>query len=118
MESADPAIAPSGDLSGHRVISRLARRLVVLWVVLGVVLWNGVFDLIQSRGMREYLFRQAAYDAGRGRPVTIREIMDQANAEAVLIASIWTLVVAGAGIGTVWLLSRDGGRRQATGPGR
>jgi hypothetical protein len=83
-----------------------ARWLLVLWLVLGVVVWNGVFDAVVTSGVREYLFRQAAHDAGRGAPVAMREVMDRTIPDAALIASLWTLLIAGAGIGTVLLLTR------------
>jgi hypothetical protein len=79
---------------------------VVLWLALGIVVWNGVFDAIVTRGMKEYLFRQAAHDAGRGAAVTMREVMDRTIPDAAVAASLWTLLIAGAGIGTVVLLSR------------
>lgn len=78
----------------------------MLWLALGVVVWNAVFDALVTRGVNDYLFRQAAHDAGRGAAVTMREVMDRAIPDAAVIASLWTLIIEGAGLGTVIILSR------------
>jgi hypothetical protein len=87
-------------------MTRRARWLIALWLALGVVVWNAAFDAVVTRGVKEYLFRQAAHEAGRGEPVTMREVMDQTISDAAVLASVWTLIIAGAGLGTVVLLSR------------
>jgi hypothetical protein len=83
------------------------RWLVGLWLALGVVVWNGIFDLLLTRGVKEYLFRQAAHDLGRGERFTMRQIMDETIADAVVTASLWALAVAGAGLLTVVLCTRS-----------
>jgi hypothetical protein len=83
------------------------RWLVGLWLAIGVVVWNGIFDLLLTRGVKEYLFRQAAHDLGRGERFTMRQIMDQTIADAVLTASFWALAIAGAGLLTVALCTRS-----------
>ena len=47
----------------------------VLWGVLGVVVWNVVFDAYVRDGALEYLRRQTRYDQGLGPPATIDAIM-------------------------------------------
>jgi hypothetical protein len=74
---------------------------------IGVVVWNGFFDLFMTRGVKEYLYRQAAHELGRSEHVTMHEIMDQTLADAAVKASIWAILIAGAGILTVILCTRS-----------
>ena len=44
-----------------------ARRLAIaLWIAMAVVVWNGLYDLRITLGVRDYLMKQALHDAGRG----------------------------------------------------
>ncbi|MBI2221933.1 MAG: hypothetical protein HYU53_12090 [Acidobacteria bacterium] len=92
--------------------SRLWRPAFRLWPWLGVwllvsaVVWNGVFDILVTRGVKEYLYRQADHELGRGPRVTMHEIMDQTVRDAAVTASLWALLVGGAGAVTVLRLSR------------
>jgi hypothetical protein len=92
-----------------RVKPRPVRRrvLLIVWIGIGVVVWNGVFDLLMTRGVKEYLYRQAAHELGRGERVAMREIMNETMADAAVKASIWAVLVAGAGILTVILCTRS-----------
>jgi hypothetical protein len=80
---------------------------VIVWIGIGVVVWNGVFDLFMTRGVNEYLYRQAQHELGRGEQVTMREIMNETKADAAVKASIWAVLVAGAGVLTVILCTRS-----------
>jgi hypothetical protein len=83
------------------------RRLaVVLWIVVTVLLWNGVYDMIMVRGVKEYLFRAALYAAGRGPETPIAQVMDVAVHEAVWIATLWASIVMLAGMCTIRLVER------------
>ncbi len=44
--------------------------LLVMWLIVGVAVWNGVYDLYVSRGAREYLQLAAEAELGR-RPVPV-----------------------------------------------
>jgi hypothetical protein len=103
MESDHPAI---DDRPRYRAIGR-RRIFIIVWIGIGVVVWNGVFDLFMTRGAKEYLYREAAHELGRGEPVTMREIMNETTADAAVKASIWALLVAGAGLLTVILCTRS-----------
>jgi hypothetical protein len=90
----------------YRSIGR--RALVIVWLGIGVVVWNGVFDVLMTRGVKEYLYRQAAHELGRdGERVTMREIMNETMADAAVRASIWAVLLSGAGILTVILCTRS-----------
>jgi hypothetical protein len=81
-----------------------ARRLAVaLWLAMAVVVWNGLYDLRITLGVRDYLMTQALHDAGRGPEVTISDAMRETVRDAVRVASLWGGIVLGAGLITVRL---------------
>jgi hypothetical protein len=84
------------------------RAWVVLWLIIAAVVWNGIFDLLVTRGVKEYLYRQAEHELGRGPEFTMPEIMNQTVRDATVTASLWALFVAGAGIITVYAVRRVG----------
>ena len=79
---------------------------LVFWLLVSAAVWNGVFDILVTRGVKEYLYRQADHELGRGPRVTMHEIMDQTVGDAAVTASLWALFVGGAGVLTVVRLSR------------
>ena len=86
-----------------------ARRLAVaLWLALAIVVWNGLYDLRITLGVRDYLMKQALHDAGRGPAVTIEDAMAATRKDAVMVASLWASIILGAGLVTVQMLSVRG----------
>ena len=84
-----------------------ARRLAVaLWLAMAVVVWNGLYDLRITLGVRDYLMKQALHDAGRGPEVTISDAMHETVRDAVRVASLWGVIILTAGLGTVRLVER------------
>jgi hypothetical protein len=82
-----------------------ARRLAVaLWIGLGVVVWNGLYDLRITLGVRDYLLKQALFEAGRGPSVTISDHMHATVRDAVMVATLWASVIIAAGLWTVRML--------------
>ena len=74
-------------------------------MVLGVALWNALFEMMVVRGVKEYLFRAALHDAGR-RPFTpIAAVMDPAIYNATWVATLWTSVILLAALVTIRLLA-------------
>jgi hypothetical protein len=73
--------------------------LVALWLVIGVGVWNGVFDLYVSRGAREYGQKSAEADLGLGPRVTMAGVMAGATHDGLVAASLW----AGAIVACGWL---------------
>ena len=81
-----------------------ARRLAIaLWLVMAVVVWNGLYDLRITLGVREYLMKQALHDAGRGPEVTISDAMHETVRDAVQVASLWMAIIFAAGLVTIRL---------------
>lgn len=90
-----------------RPLGRPQRIAVALWVIVGIVVWNGVYDLMLVRGIKEFLFRDALYEAGRGPHTPIAAVMDAAVFDAVWISTLWASGIVLAGLFTIRLLSRE-----------
>jgi hypothetical protein len=88
------------------VLSRSERLAVALWVGLAVVVWNGLYDLRITLGVRDYLLAAALHAEGRGPAVVMAEAMRLTVRDAVLVASLWGAIILAAGLGTLWLLRR------------
>lgn len=92
------------------------RAVAILWLVVGALLWNAVFDLYVSRGVREYLqLRAEAEHVDRPAP-SMADVMTRATRTGVVAASLWAVVIVAGG----WLTIAVAGwsvRRQQP-PGR
>jgi hypothetical protein len=73
---------------------------LVLWLVIGIAVWNGFFDLYISRGARLYLQLQAESKAGLGSPPSMGAVMAGAKHSGLVAASAWAALVTGAGWAT------------------
>jgi hypothetical protein len=87
-------------------LARGRRLVIALWIAMAVVVWNGLYDLRITLGVRDYLMKQALHDAGRGPAVTISEAMHETVRDAVLVATLWGVIILGAGLGSVTIVSR------------
>jgi hypothetical protein len=87
-------------------LARGRRLAIALWIAMAVVVWNGLYDLRITLGVRDYLMKQALHDAGRGSAVTISEAMHETVRDAVLVATLWGVIILGAGLGSVTIVSR------------
>jgi hypothetical protein len=87
-------------------LARARRLAIALWIAMAVVVWNGLYDLRITLGVRDYLMKQALHDAGRGPAVTISDAMDETVRDAITVATLWSLIVLGAGLGSVTIVSR------------
>ena len=85
------------------------KGLMLMWVLIGAALWLGVHDYITQRGTNEYLFRNAELRLGiqppPGKSADMREVMSQARRNATIQATVWAVIVTGAGVLTVRVLS-------------
>ncbi len=84
--------------------SRSVRLAVTLWIGLAVIVWNGLYDLRISLGVRDYLLAAALHEDGRGPAVIMADAMRLTVRDAVLVASLWASIILGAGLGTVRLM--------------
>ena len=87
---------------------RSRRAAIGIWIVMAIVVWNGLYDLRITLGVRDYLLKEALHEAGRGPAVVLADAMRATVKDAVLVASLWASIVLAAGIATVRLL-RVGG---------
>ena len=85
-------------------LARARRWAIGFWIVMAVVVWNGLYDLRITLGVRDHLMKQALHDAGRGPAVTITEDMDATVKDAVLVASLWAAIILAVGLLSVRLL--------------
>jgi hypothetical protein len=85
-------------------LSRRERIAVALWLVLAIVVWNGLYDLLLARSTQNYLFRQAIHQAGLGPWVDMTSALDVAVLEAVWISTLWASVLLLLGLATVRLM--------------
>jgi hypothetical protein len=82
------------------------RRLALaLWIAISIVLWNGLYDMRISLGIRNHLFNAALHEAGRGPEVVMSDDMRETVRDAVLVATLWASIVLAAGVATVIGLS-------------
>lgn len=82
------------------------RALAGLWLIIGVVVWNGFFDLYVSRGAREYGQKQAEFELGLGARPSMTRVMGDAQRDGVVAATLWALGVTVAGLATMWAARR------------
>ena len=80
--------------------------LAVLWLVLGVAVWNGFYDLYISRGAREFGQLRVEHELGRGPDPDMMGVMDRAKADGFRGATIWATVIVAAGWVTVFARRR------------
>jgi hypothetical protein len=88
-------------------IPRAQKIAAALWIVLGIVVWNGVYDLVVGQGIKEYLFRQALYQAGRGPAISVASVMDPFVSWGAYVATVWASIITLAGLLTIKYLGRD-----------
>ena len=65
------------------------RVIAALWLVAGVVVWNGFFDLYVSRGAREYGQLRVEHELGRGPDPDMTSVMTRAKHDGVMASSAW-----------------------------
>jgi hypothetical protein len=82
-------------------LTRLERRLVVLWLIVAFIVFNGVWDMIFDAGVRGYLADTALAAARMGAGVDVRAAMDRTLVDAIWKSTAWALVVLTAGLWTV-----------------
>lgn len=83
------------------------RALVGLWLVMAVLLWNGVYDMTVGEGIKEYLFRSALHDAGRAPNVSIASVLDPYVFDAAWVSTFWASLVMLAGLLTIRVMRKS-----------
>lgn len=83
------------------------RVLAGLWLIAGAAIWCGVFDLLITRGAKEYLMRQAQHDAGQGPAPDMSAIMRQTAHDATIESSYFAVPVTALGWLTIAFVKRE-----------
>ena len=84
-----------------RPVPRRERTAVILWLSVAAVVWNGVYDVLITRGVKEYLLRHAMHEAGRGPQVPLAQMMDLTVRDAAWMATFWASLILLAGLWTI-----------------
>lgn len=84
-----------------RPLTRRERVLSWVWVGLAFVLWNVIYDVALGVGIKEYLFRSALHEAGRGPQVAISTVLDAAIFRALWLSTLWASLVLLLGLVTI-----------------
>jgi hypothetical protein len=93
-------------------MSRIEKRLLILWLALAFVVWNGVFDMRQHDTVRGYLLETTRAEAGLGRGVDMRQYLARGRVDAVAFSTAWALGVLLAGLATMYTYRRYVTRRE------
>lgn len=78
----------------------------VLWLAVGIAIWNGFYDLYVSRGAREYLQMAAEAELGRRATPSMTAVMTAAHENGVRASTYWAVFVVGSAWLTIWLVRR------------
>jgi hypothetical protein len=87
-------------------MSRIERRLLILWIALAVVVWNGVYDIRMHDTTRGYLLDAALAQARAGGGVDMRTVMHRGLVDAIAFSTAWAMGVFLAGMITMWTYRR------------
>ncbi|HEX5473735.1 MAG TPA: hypothetical protein VFX12_03650 [Vicinamibacterales bacterium] len=82
-------------------LSRARRRLLVLWIIIAVVVWNGVWDMQMHDAVRGSLLQAALFQAHLGPGVHLQDDLHYAAGRALAISSAWALGIFAAGLFTI-----------------
>jgi len=82
------------------------RVVALLWLALGVAVWNGFFDLYVSRGAREYNQLRVEHELAREPEPDMTAVMTRAQRDGVEAATLWAALVTASGWATLWIARR------------
>lgn len=86
-------------------LGRRERIAVTVWVLVALVVWNGLYDLLLARSTQNYLFRTAMHDAGIAPAVDLTAALDYAVLEAVWLSTLWAGILLLLGLLTIRLIT-------------
>lgn len=82
-------------------MTRIEKRLLILWFAVAFVVWNGVYDMRMRDAALRYLVEAANARAGLGRGVDLRTVMHRGLVDAIAFSTAWALGVLLAGLATM-----------------
>ena len=87
-------------------MTRIEKRLLILWFALAFVVWNGVYDMRMHDTVRGYLLETTRAEAGLGRGVDMRAFLARGRLDAIAFSSAWACGVFLAGLSTMFTYRR------------
>jgi hypothetical protein len=93
-------------------LTRIDRRLLILWCALAFVVWNGVYDMRMHDTVRGYLLETTRAQAGLGGGVEMHDYLRRGRVDAIAFSSAWSLGVLLAGVSTMHVYRRTRTRTQ------
>ena len=88
-------------------MNRIEQRLLILWLALAFVLWNGIYDMRMHDTVRGYLLQTALAQAGLERGVDMRQHLHRGLVDAVAFSTAWAGGVFLAGVVSMWAYRRS-----------
>jgi len=82
-------------------MTRIEKRLLILWLALAFVVWNGVYDMRMHDTVRGYLVETVLAQAGLSRGVDMRVVLHRGLVDAVAFSTAWAAGVLLAGLVTM-----------------
>ena len=82
-------------------MTRIEKRLLILWFALAFVVWNGVYDMRMHDTVRGYLLQAVLAQGGSGSGIDMRAYLHRGFVDAVAFSTAWALGVFLAGIVTM-----------------
>jgi len=82
-------------------MSRIEKRLLILWFALAFVVWNGVYDMRMHDTVRGYLVQTVMAHAGSGARIDMRAYLHRGLVDAIAFSTAWSLGVFLAGLATM-----------------
>jgi hypothetical protein len=64
-------------------LTRRTNIAAAAWLIVAAVVWNGVYDLLMTRAVKEVIMRAAMHEAGRGPLVPAAMILEHSIYDAV-----------------------------------
>jgi hypothetical protein len=86
-------------------VSRVEKRLLVLWLAVAFVVWNGVYDMRLHDTVRGYLYQNALAQAHLAGGVDMRDYLHRGVKDAIAFSTAWACGVLVAGLITMRVLS-------------
>ena len=87
-------------------MTRVERRLLILWFALAFVVWNGVYDMRMHDTVCGYLMETARAQAHLGGGVDMRTYLHRGRIDAIAFSTAWAGGMLLAGLVTMRVLSR------------
>ncbi len=83
---------------------RRERIAAAWWIGLAIFIGNGIYDVLITRGIKEYLFRRALAESGAAPPVPLGPLMAVTARDAALVGLLWAGMIVLVGVITIRLV--------------